>query len=161
MLRTKNFTRPCGNFFIKALFQVLSRHKDSLICLQVRTRRIHLRRALSSCDLKWRTFTLRIAVDGRGNETAFRPPWKWWKTGPKLAFRSLRCLLSRFQPWPVVSLSFRGQVRLCAFSKQLQKCARMCVYISGLFCSSRGLSDIKGDVYLRDVTHIRLRSSNK
>jgi len=29
------------------------------------------------------------------------------------------------------------------------------VYVSGLFCSSGGLSDIKGDVHLGDVAHIR------
>lgn len=42
--------------------------------------------------------------------------------------------------------------RLCAFSVTSKVCR---VYVSGLFCSSGGLSDIKGDVHLGDVAHIR------
>lgn len=63
-----------------------------------------------------------------------RSPWKWWKTGPKLASRSLRrLLLSRLRPWPVVTnpSGFAKSACVCV-SQQLRKRgsrARMCVYV--------------------------------
>jgi len=129
----------------------------------VRTRRIHLRRRYHHAT---RNSVLLLSGSRRVVEE-MKPPFVHRENDEKRGRNWLPevfgffFFLNRDQSYLSCFAKSACVRSLAATSKMCAARARVCVCVNELFCSFGGLSDIKGDVYLGDVSHIWRRSSNK